>query len=39
MPRRSASGMGRGMSVVTETEGHAVDTFVASKFDPVLGGV
>ena len=39
VPRRSASGTEREVSVVTDTEGHAVDPFVASKFDPMLDGM
>ena len=38
-PRRSASGMGRVVSVVTDTESYAVDPFVVSKFDSILGDV
>ena len=38
-PCRSASGMGRGVFVVSDTEGYAVDPFVASKFDSILGDV
>ena len=38
-PRRSASGMGRGVSLVTDTESYAVDPFVASKFGSIIGDV